>query len=42
LAGVGSLAIADGSPLLFAGVLGLLTWLIWLIATGIRLIRGRG
>lgn len=40
LAGVGSLAIADGSPLLFVGVLGLAMWLVWLVATGLRLIRG--
>lgn len=42
LAGAGSLAIADGSPLLFVGVAGLLTWLVWLIVTGLRLIRGQG
>jgi hypothetical protein len=42
LAGAGSLAIADGSPLLFVGVLGLLTWLVWLVATGLRLIRRQG
>ena len=40
LAGLGSLAIADGSPLLFVGVLGLATWLVWLVVTGLRLIRG--
>lgn len=39
LASAGSLAIADGSPLLFAGVLGLALWLVWLVATGLRLIR---
>lgn len=42
LAGVGNLAIADGSPLVFVGVLGLATWLVWLVATGLRLIRGQG
>src|SRR3954452_2554429 len=41
LAGAGNLAIADGSPLVFAGVLGLAMWLVWLIATGLRLIRGQ-
>ena len=41
LAGVGNLAIADGSPLVFVGVLGLATWLVWLVATGLRLIRGQ-
>ena len=40
LAGLGNLAIADGSPLLFVGVLGLAMWLVWLIVTGLRLIRG--
>jgi len=41
LAGAGNLAIADGSPLVFVGVLGLATWLVWLVATGLRLIRGQ-
>jgi hypothetical protein len=41
LAGTGDLAIADGSPLLFVGVLGLATWLVWLVATGLRLIRSQ-
>ena len=41
LAGTGSLAIADGSPLLFVGLLGLAAWLVWLIVTGLRLIRGQ-
>ncbi len=40
LAGVGNLAIADGSPLVFVGVLGLAMWLVWLVVTGLRLIRG--
>jgi hypothetical protein len=40
VAGLGNLAIADGSALLFVGVLGLAMWLVWLIATGLRLIRG--
>jgi len=40
LAGFGNLAIANGSPLLLIGVLGLAVWLIWLIVTGLRLIRG--
>jgi hypothetical protein len=40
LAGLGNLAIADGSPLLFVGVLGLAMWLVWLVVTGLRLIRG--
>lgn len=40
VAGLGNLAIASGSPLLLVGVLGLAMWIVWLIATGIRLIRG--
>jgi len=40
LAGLGNLAIANGSPLLFVGTLGLFMWLVWLVVTGIRLIRG--
>jgi hypothetical protein len=38
-AGVGNLAIADGSPLIFVGLLGFAAWLGWLLATGVRLIR---
>ena len=38
LAGAGNLAIADGSPLLFVGLLGLAAWLVWLVVTGLRLI----
>lgn len=37
-AGTFNLAIADGSPLIFAGLLGFAAWLVWLIATGLRLI----
>ncbi len=39
LAGAGNLAIADGSPLVFVGVLGFAAWLVWLVVTGLRLIR---
>ena len=42
LAGAGNLAIADGSPLLFVGVAGYAAWLVWLVVTGLRLIRGQG
>ena len=38
-AGVGNLAIADGSALVFVGVSGLAAWLVWLLATGVRLVR---
>lgn len=38
-AGVGSLAIADGSALLFVGLAGFAAWLVWLLATGVRLVR---
>lgn len=40
--GAGNLAIADGSPWVFAGVSGLAAWLVWLVVTGLRLIRGQG
>lgn len=39
VAGVGSLAIADGSALLSVGLLGFAAWLVWLLATGVRLVR---
>lgn len=38
-AGLGNLAIADGSALLFVGLLGFAAWLVWLLATGVRLVR---
>jgi hypothetical protein len=38
-AGLGNLAIADGSPLIFVGLLGFAAWLVWLISTGVRLVR---
>lgn len=40
-AGAGNLAIADGSPLLFVGMPGYAAWLVWLLATGLRLARTR-
>jgi hypothetical protein len=40
-AGTANLAIADGSSLLFVGVPGYFAWLIWLLATGVRLVRAR-
>ena len=42
VAGAGNLAIADGSPLLFVGLPGFAAWLVWLVATGLRLVRGQG
>src|SRR4029450_10398690 len=39
-AGAPTLAIADGSALVFVGVSGLAAWLVWLLATGVRLVRG--
>src|SRR5262245_29974523 len=39
IAGLGNLAIADGSSLVFVGILGLFIWLVWLVVTGPRLIR---
>ena len=38
-AGLGNLAIADGSALLFVGLPGFAAWLVWLLATGVRLVR---
>src|SRR3954451_25247979 len=40
-AGTANLAIADGSAFLFVGVSGLAAWLVWLLATGVRLVRAR-
>ncbi len=40
-AGAGSLAIADGSSLIFVGLPGYFAWLVWLLATGVRLVRTR-
>lgn len=38
-AGLGNLAIAGGSPLIAVGLLGFALWLVWLLVTGVRLIR---
>lgn len=40
-AGAASLAIADGSSLLFVGLPGFAAWLVWLLTTGVRLLRTR-
>ena len=40
-AGAANLAIADGSALLYVGVSGLAAWLVWLTATGVRLVRAQ-
>jgi hypothetical protein len=39
VAGIGNLAIADGSALVFVGLLGFACWLVWLLVTGVRLVR---
>jgi hypothetical protein len=39
IAGAANLAIADGSAIVFVGVAGLAAWLVWLLATGVRLVR---
>lgn len=39
VAGVGNLAIADGSALIFVGLLGFVAGLVWLLATGVRLVQ---
>src|SRR5207237_10237206 len=39
-AGLGNLAIADGSALLFVGLAGFAAWLVWLLAIGVRLVSG--
>ncbi|WP_028785814.1 hypothetical protein [Terracoccus sp. 273MFTsu3.1] len=38
-AGLCNLAIVDGSALIFVGLLGFTTWLVWTISTGVRLTR---
>jgi hypothetical protein len=40
-AGTVNLPIADGSALLVVGLPGLAAWLVWLLATGVRLVRAR-
>ncbi|MDW5327186.1 DUF4386 family protein [Plantactinospora sp. KLBMP9567] len=40
-AGAANLAIADGSAFLFVGMPGYAAWLVWLLATGVRLMRAR-
>jgi hypothetical protein len=40
-AGAAGLAIADGSALLFVGLPGLAAWIVWLLVTGVRLVRAR-
>lgn len=42
VAGTANLAIADGSSLLFVGMPGYAAWLVWLLVTGLRLVRTRG
>ena len=40
-AGAASLAIADGSAFLFVGVPGYFAWIVWVLATGVRLVRAQ-
>jgi hypothetical protein len=40
-AGAASLAVADGSAFLFVGVPGYFAWIVWVLATGVRLVRAR-
>jgi hypothetical protein len=40
-AGAASLVIADSSALLYVGVPGYFAWMVWLLATGVRLVRAR-
>ena len=40
-AGAAPLAIADGSALLFVGVPGYFAWIVWVLATGVRLVRAQ-
>ena len=42
IAGTANLAIAGGSAIVFVGVAGLAAWLVWLLATGVRLVRAQG
>ena len=39
--GTANLAIADGSSLVSIGVFGSAAWLVWLLATGVRLVRAQ-
>ncbi len=39
VAGAANLAIADGSAILYVGVAGFVAWPVWLLATGVRLVR---
>ena len=41
VAGGANLAIADGSALLFVGMPGYVAWIVWLLCTGVRLVRGQ-
>ena len=40
IAGLGNLAVAGGSSFIYIGVMGLFLWILWLILTGLKLIRG--
>jgi len=39
VAGLANTAVAGGSPIVFVGLLGFALWLVWLVTTGVRLLR---
>ena len=39
VAGFANAAVAEGSPIVFVGLLGFALWLVWLVTTGLRLLR---
>lgn len=39
VAGLASMAVAGGSPIVYVGFVGFACWLAWLVTTGVRLLR---
>lgn len=39
VAGLANTAVAGGSPIIYIGLLGFALWLLWLVTTGVRLLR---
>lgn len=39
VAGLANGAVAEGSPILYVGLGGFALWIVWLVATGVRLVR---